>query len=690
MADNGTYGTAGGHAGNGGALSGWDANVWNSAQCDTLESNLFPRTSFDGNLAGLAEGFYASMYHESDPKFAKLGIRKNRCFLQDKLTGNGETQITEKYIRCAVATAPGFQGNDGTWPPDPYLNNAGSGLAAAGGEIAASGPASATVRAYPASARGETFEFTQILPDGLFTPGTHVEYWFRKSVIGNTTAFAMGPDTNYVFPQPSIGTFDYKRWQEFSILPDRWKDNQFAAGGQGPACMLVVDNGDRRGDEPVWVSVADTIGLTSVARRGAHNGWSAAQGVTVEGNVGTNNAVCVRPHGGSAGTVWDFYQVIAGESNVSSAHLGSRYANESNPGVEAGKFSRLGPTQAVLLDTYKTLVWLNADMAEESVGPFTDGTDDDVFLLNSFASVASPDFDNRPRGLVMYGTDLRGGAAGTSTDLVNFFNNTMEAGLAFDDYRQNGGVTNDVSKLSTTAFNIVGATPMPSGEVSVLGGGTGPTYGVYNPCFIKLDVFTPNSPGVMAARYENIGATTAAPAAVYANEDGSRDARTYLGGWTYGFFGGMGTAPNYQNGQLISALLPYGTQRYTEGLLTNIFGSFNCKPSGSPVGVGQDPGSHGSAFVNFLNLRSDNPMRSGEARIAFGIAKTEKVEIKVYDVSGRLVKTLANRIFPGGLEHVVIWDGTNDGGSKVARGVYFYQLRSPSFVSQKKLAVLKN
>ena len=63
---------------------------------------------------------------------------------------------------------------------------------------------------------------------------------------------------------------------------------------------------------------------------------------------------------------------------------------------------------------------------------------------------------------------------------------------------------------------------------------------------------------------------------------------------------------------------------------------------------------------------------------------------KIYDVSGRLVKTVANRSFPGGQEHVVTWDGTNDAGNAVARGVYFYQLRSPSFTSQKKLAVLKN
>jgi flagellar hook assembly protein FlgD len=65
------------------------------------------------------------------------------------------------------------------------------------------------------------------------------------------------------------------------------------------------------------------------------------------------------------------------------------------------------------------------------------------------------------------------------------------------------------------------------------------------------------------------------------------------------------------------------------------------------------------------------------------------VELKLYDVTGRLVKTLAHREFAAG-EHNLVWDGTDDEGRLVARGVYFYQLRTPSFVSQKKLAVLRH
>jgi hypothetical protein len=83
-------------------------------------------------------------------------------------------------------------------------------------------------------------------------------------------------------------------------------------------------------------------------------------------------------------------------------------------------------------------------------------------------------------------------------------------------------------------------------------------------------------------------------------------------------------------------------------------------------------------------------MRSGEARIAFSLEKTERIQLRVFDVTGRLVKGGGGSDVPGRPEHVAIWDGTNETGSKVKNGVYFYQLKSATWTSQKKLAVLAN
>ena len=40
-------------------------------------------------------------------------------------------------------------------------------------------------------------------------------------------------------------------------------------------------------------------------------------------------------------------------------------------------------------------------------------------------------------------------------------------------------------------------------------------------------------------------------------------------------------------------------------------------------------------------------------------------------------------------EYSVTWDGTNDGGARVASGVYFYRLRTGEFTAVRKLAMIR-
>jgi len=62
--------------------------------------------------------------------------------------------------------------------------------------------------------------------------------------------------------------------------------------------------------------------------------------------------------------------------------------------------------------------------------------------------------------------------------------------------------------------------------------------------------------------------------------------------------------------------------------------------------------------------------------------------LHVYDLTGRLVKTLLNdNIEPG--YHSLIWNGTDARGNPVASGMYLYQLKSYGFVKTKKLVFLK-
>ena len=51
-------------------------------------------------------------------------------------------------------------------------------------------------------------------------------------------------------------------------------------------------------------------------------------------------------------------------------------------------------------------------------------------------------------------------------------------------------------------------------------------------------------------------------------------------------------------------------------------------------------------------------------------------KIEIFTVSGKLIKTLTRTInTPGNRSSEVTWDGTDEFGTKIGRGVYIYRLR---------------
>jgi subtilisin family serine protease len=64
------------------------------------------------------------------------------------------------------------------------------------------------------------------------------------------------------------------------------------------------------------------------------------------------------------------------------------------------------------------------------------------------------------------------------------------------------------------------------------------------------------------------------------------------------------------------------------------------------------------------------------------------VSIRIYDITGRRIKTLvAGEKSPG--YHNVVWKGDSDGGSSVASGVYFVRMTAPTSTQTKKIVLLK-
>jgi hypothetical protein len=88
-----------------------------------------------------------------------------------------------------------------------------------------------------------------------------------------------------------------------------------------------------------------------------------------------------------------------------------------------------------------------------------------------------------------------------------------------------------------------------------------------------------------------------------------------------------------------------------------------------------------------LSQNYPNPFNP-KTNIEYGLKQDVQVKITVYDIMGRIVKTLVNEYQTAGYKSV-IWDGTNSSNSEISSGVYFYKIEAGSFVSTKKMLLLK-
>lgn len=59
--------------------------------------------------------------------------------------------------------------------------------------------------------------------------------------------------------------------------------------------------------------------------------------------------------------------------------------------------------------------------------------------------------------------------------------------------------------------------------------------------------------------------------------------------------------------------------------------------------------------------------------IELALPQDSEVQLVIYDISGRRVRTLVQAVLPGGF-HEIVWDGRNDAGQPVSSGVYLYRV----------------
>jgi hypothetical protein len=89
-----------------------------------------------------------------------------------------------------------------------------------------------------------------------------------------------------------------------------------------------------------------------------------------------------------------------------------------------------------------------------------------------------------------------------------------------------------------------------------------------------------------------------------------------------------------------------------------------------------------------LEQNAPNPFNP-VTTIFFSIPERAEVELYVCDVTGRVVKTLVDKVPMGPGRHKATWDGRNDAGRAVSSGVYFCKLSAADKVAQMKMVILK-
>jgi hypothetical protein len=94
---------------------------------------------------------------------------------------------------------------------------------------------------------------------------------------------------------------------------------------------------------------------------------------------------------------------------------------------------------------------------------------------------------------------------------------------------------------------------------------------------------------------------------------------------------------------------------------------------------------YAARFTMYQNV--PNPFNPS-TKIRFTIPETGHVGLKIYDVAGRLVRTLVDRRLVAD-HYEVSWDGTNNGGRQVASGIYFYRIVAGKHSRTRKMVLLR-
>lgn len=494
----------------------------------------------------------------------------------------------------------------------------------------------------------------EMIWDNVLYPGTRIQYFVTSYYYGT-------PNTLFYYPDTTGSNFF-----EFEVLPGVQVANVNGCGGTGfnycafhPA-TLYIDAFN--GGSQFYVENA----LRTVL-----NGYDPCLSETG----------CTIPDD----RYWDRYDMLDGSSNWNCPFARGPVAGSNN-----------GMTLQQILG-YKTIL-LNT-------GTYSSGATEEIDYQLYDAWLRSPLCDsNTNRQVFLMNGDKTGEVlenatwdTGTEGNLGKaFLNTTLGAALLCDAFN---GISDDPDCAPQTTDYCIRWLPVGGGpfttELDI------DAYGSYCPNTYGFNVFSLLG-GAGNRSYLTESGDKSASYGQVANQDLTANAnfRTVIDGVSYNHMtrrnaGGVDTdkcprdTPSIVAASLteIGSALKWGFGVANYGgipKLTSVKVLATCQSSWTLPG---DVGDSQTALVNRLYQNEPNPFNP-RTTIKFSLAQNGPVKVLIYDVNGRLVKTLQDGTLNAG-PHSLTWDGTNDAGNHVGSGVFWAQMKAGSFVSNKKMVILK-
>ncbi len=342
----------------------------------------------------------------------------------------------------------------------------------------------------------------------------------------------------------------------------------------------------------------------------------------------------------------------------------NRSHNPSLTGLYQSTFAHLG----LATDTYDARGFATPGVEARVVNPSAQVLANyDVIIMDARDGIAVGDGTGNPLksddGALFLefldGLDRPGGVFVSGPDVAELLKQSVGAGtVALQATYINFGLTE--GNHADAAFSLA---PSVSGEP--LGPLDGETFIAYGGCptILDFDVMAPTGNGVLLASYGGDGSSGAVVGQKTMNAE-STEVGVVIAGFDF-------ASVRDDDTDGISDRVTYLAQ-----VLAWL---------GQSVGA---PTTTTSPRSTRLAQNYPNPFNP-TTTIEYSLARTSHVELAIFDVTGRRIRTLVNGVQRPGEVAPQVWDGTNDGGVAVASGVYFYRLSTAEFTRTRKMVLLK-